>query len=93
MLDERFRHYSRLCILYFHLHPSRRPLGFGHHDVPSRRKCDGDRVVIHRVIVVLLKKLAFIIIELDRTTNDDRAFFIWFVVAFTVDDEQPLRLE
>jgi len=68
-------------------------MGFGHHDVPSWRKRDGDRVVIHRVIIIFFKKLAFVTIQLDRTTNDDRDFFIRFIVAFTIDNEQSLRLE
>src|SRR3954469_20289907 len=84
--DQRLRHYSHLSILYFYLHPSQRPVCFGHHDVPSRRKRNRDRVVIHRGIVVFLKKLTLIIIELNRTTDEDRAFFIWFVIAFTVDN-------
>jgi len=84
-----------LSILYFHLYLSQPPAGFGHHDVPSWRKCNGDWVVIHGVIVVFLKKLAFVIIELDWTTSDDGAFVQSFrsVIAFTVDNEQPLRLE
>jgi len=67
-------------------------MGFGHHDVPPWGKHNGDWVVVHRVIVVFLKKLSFVTIELDRTANDDGAFFIRFVVAFAVDNEQPLRL-
>jgi hypothetical protein len=45
-------------------------------------------------MVVFLEKLAFVIIEPDRTTSsDERAVFLRFVIAFTVDNEQPLRLE
>jgi hypothetical protein len=83
-----------LAILYFHLYLSQPPAGFGHHDVPTGRKCEGDRGVIHRGLVVFPEKLARVIREPDRTARRaEGAVVLRFVIAFTVDNEQPLRPE